>query len=269
MIINKEVLVLAVVYKHTNKINGKVYIGWTHNENPKIRWHGGTNYMHHVYFGAAIKKYGWDGFDHEILFCGLSDEEVKKKEIELIALYDATNPNKGYNLTNGGDGSVGYKHTEKAKESMSKARKGKQRSVVCCQHIRDGLLQSEKHKKAVEARRGVKRSPEVCAKIKEGIRRYYETHDNPMKGKIGVISDEHRKRLSEIRKADMAQRIANGWVSPMKGRHLTQEHKDKISKANTGRHQTEETKQKISLAEKGKSHSEIWKQHIREAKNKK
>ena len=42
-----------------------------------------------------------------------------------IALYDTTNRNKGYNITLGGEGICGYKHTKEARKKMSEARKGK------------------------------------------------------------------------------------------------------------------------------------------------
>mgnify|MGYP002658749408 CR=1 FL=1 len=54
------------VYKHTNKINGKVYIG--QSSNIKERWsRKGTCYKGCTYFYNAIQKYGWDNFEHIIL----------------------------------------------------------------------------------------------------------------------------------------------------------------------------------------------------------
>ena len=74
-----------VVYKHTNKFNGKVYIGIT-SRSVKRRW--GNNGKQYLYdnsrFANAIQKYGWDNFEHEILFEGLSKKEACQKEIELI-----------------------------------------------------------------------------------------------------------------------------------------------------------------------------------------
>lgn len=89
------------VYKHTNKINGKVYIGITVNE-PEVRWgKDGGGYSRQL-FGKAIRKYGWENFEHEILFENLSQKEAFEKEIELISLYDSTNSEKGYNISKGG-----------------------------------------------------------------------------------------------------------------------------------------------------------------------
>lgn len=89
------------VYKHTNKINGKVYIGITINE-PVVRWGRNGDGYSGQYFGLAIQKYGWENFEHEILFENLSAKDASQKEIELIKEYDATNREKGYNVALGG-----------------------------------------------------------------------------------------------------------------------------------------------------------------------
>lgn len=102
-----------IVYKRTNKFNGKVYIGIT-SKTLDRRWANG--YKHNPHFQRAIEKYGKDGFIHEILFSGLTKEEACKKEIELIAFYDSTNPDKGYNISFGGTAPMwGRKHSEETK----------------------------------------------------------------------------------------------------------------------------------------------------------
>ena len=89
------------VYKHTNKINGKVYIGITMHQ-PELRWgKNGKNYKAQV-FTKAIQKYGWNNFEHNILYTGLSEQDACQKEIELIALYKATDKRYGYNVALGG-----------------------------------------------------------------------------------------------------------------------------------------------------------------------
>jgi group I intron endonuclease len=112
---------MYTVYKHTNKINGKVYIGITSKENPNDRWHNGKGYYQNRYFDNAIKKYGWDNFCHDILFSGLSKGEAEDKEIELIASYKSADRKYGYNISLGGN-SYG-KHTEESKRLMSERQK--------------------------------------------------------------------------------------------------------------------------------------------------
>lgn len=72
------------VYKHTNLINNKNYIGIT-CQKPTHRWgHNGHNYKNQPKFYNAIQKYGWDNFLHTIVFENLTKEEALKKESELI-----------------------------------------------------------------------------------------------------------------------------------------------------------------------------------------
>ena len=104
-----------VVYVHINKINGKRYYGIT-SMKPEQRWKNGKGYVGN-HFVNSINKYGWDGFDHIIIARGLTKEEAAWLEIELIAVYDTTNPSHGYNLSPGGD-----LISEESKMKMSEAR---------------------------------------------------------------------------------------------------------------------------------------------------
>lgn len=89
------------VYMHTNKINNKKYIGLTNNISR--RWsRNGSEYRRQRFY-YAIQKYGWDNFEHEILFDNLSKEEACKKEIEMITFYKTTNKKYGYNISSGGE----------------------------------------------------------------------------------------------------------------------------------------------------------------------
>lgn len=95
------------VYIHTNKINGKKYVGQT-CQKPEYRWRkDGRGYRSETYFGKAIQKHGWDSFEHEIVASNLTKEEADNFEVLLINKLDTMNPDKGYNLTKGGEGSVG------------------------------------------------------------------------------------------------------------------------------------------------------------------
>lgn len=105
------------VYCHTNKINGKKYIGITKNS-PAKRWANGKGYQGMV-FGKAIDKYGWESFFHEILFTDLTKEEACQKEIELIARYNTCNPKHGYNQSAGGNAL-----TDDARKLLSNRMKG-------------------------------------------------------------------------------------------------------------------------------------------------
>lgn len=105
-----------IVYKHTCP-SGKVYIGIT-KQAPNKRWLNGLGYQHNDYFFKAIKKYGWENIKHEILVDNLNEKEAKIKEVELISFYKSNQREYGYNITDGGDGVHGFKHTEETKSKI-------------------------------------------------------------------------------------------------------------------------------------------------------
>lgn len=95
---------MSIIYLHRNKINNKVYIGQTIQNNPNSRWKNGHGYKTCYYFYNAIQKYGWDNFEHIILEQNdnWTQDELNNKEKEYINLYQANNPQYGYNTTDGG-----------------------------------------------------------------------------------------------------------------------------------------------------------------------
>ena len=127
------------IYCHTNKINGKQYIGLTSENPPSKRWgSNGINYKQCTCFYGAIQKYGWNNFEHIILEENLTAEQAEQLEKYYIKLYNTMVPN-GYNLTSGGEikkeiseetrkrlreSHLGYKNSEETKKKMSESRKG-------------------------------------------------------------------------------------------------------------------------------------------------
>ena len=95
------------VYVHTNKINGKRYVGVTSKAKPEHRWNSGRGYKENSHFYSAVEKYGWNQFEHTILFDNLTEEEAKDTEKRLIAEWNTQDPSHGYNMTSGGDGAPG------------------------------------------------------------------------------------------------------------------------------------------------------------------
>lgn len=100
------------IYRHIFP-NNKCYIGIT-QQNPNIRWANGLGYKCNTLMWKAINKYGWKNIKHEILFDNLTESEANKKEIELIKLYNSTNPKYGYNIRSGGLVCSGWKHSKEA-----------------------------------------------------------------------------------------------------------------------------------------------------------
>jgi group I intron endonuclease len=119
-----------IVYKATNTVNGKVYIGKTvrylshakarHHQRAKFVWKYGC--LGHFY--NAIRKHGFEAFAWEIVYRGTSDADIQAKERELIADLSACDPSVGYNMTPGGDGGAGKKLADAHKVKMSAAFSG-------------------------------------------------------------------------------------------------------------------------------------------------
>lgn len=200
-----------VVYKTTNLVNGKIYVGKDENNNP--------NYIGSGYaLKPAIKKYGKENFKKEILEECSNSHELCKREMFWINTLNALDPKIGYNIAEGGTG--GNTFAGKTSEEMDKI---KQRINVAGK----GRKFSESHRKllakSASKRKGNKPSPfigmkmedymgqektkEVKDKIKETLKEYYkngmpqdhrEKISKATKGrKLGPMSDEHKKNLKE------------------------------------------------------------------------
>ncbi len=134
---------LGIIYKVTNKINGKIYIGKTVKSLSRRRTehHTGIENTDNVFkgFKGALQKYGKEQFVWEILEeCPI--EELNSREVHYIEDHKSYMKGVGYNLTKGGDGApygdlnpskrpdvkeklrlanTGYKHTEDTLKIMS------------------------------------------------------------------------------------------------------------------------------------------------------
>ena len=112
-----------IVYIHTNKKDGKKYVGIT-RQSPNRRWKNGHGYYENQHFYRAICRDGWDGFTHEIIKAGLSKNDACGLEKELIAKYKSNDERFGYNKSSGGENpNEGAKMSEAAKNKMSIAHK--------------------------------------------------------------------------------------------------------------------------------------------------
>lgn len=125
-----------IVYKITNTINGKIYIGKTK------KYYGATKYgierrlKKHIYDATknkqqnkekdcprlynAIRKYGGANFKTEELEI-TDSKNIDNKEIYYIKLYDSTNRNIGYNIASGGKGRKVVFVSEDVRKKISKA----------------------------------------------------------------------------------------------------------------------------------------------------
>ena len=176
-----------IVYLHISP-NGKRYYGIT-MQDVNRRWQNGNGYRNNKHFTNAIKKYGWDNFQHIIITKGLDEETAKWLEIELIREFDTTNPNKGYNNSLGGES---WNCSEETRKKQSEAKKGEK-------HPNYGKhLSEETRKKIGEGNRGKKISEETKKKQSEVKIGKYDGKNNPMYGKH--LSEETKKKQSEAKK---------------------------------------------------------------------
>lgn len=123
------------VYKITNMVNGKIYIG----QEKRNKGH---------YFGSgllikkAILKYGKENFKKEILETCETKEELDEREIFWIAELNSTDQSIGYNIAQGGSGSHGYEYTEEHRKRISEANTGKKRT----QEFKDNVARIAKER---------------------------------------------------------------------------------------------------------------------------
>ena len=177
-----------IVYKHTAP-NGKVYIGIT-CRTPHERWgKNGSRYKRNVHFTNAINKYGWDNILHEVLYQHLSYEEACKKEIELIAFYEADNPKYGYNGTSGGEENIPNEETRKKMSEHHWNCKGannpwyghvytEEEKLVLVKNLREGYENKPRTKewneKISKANKGKPKSEAHKQALKEAKRKFFE-----------------------------------------------------------------------------------------------
>lgn len=111
---------IATIYRATNTINGKVYIGfdsaWPMRRNCHKSHHQGVDDTTKFY--RAIRKYGWKSFVWDVIYQSKEIEHtLKVMEPHFISEHDSKN--NGYNSTEGGDGIVGLKHSKVTKRKLA------------------------------------------------------------------------------------------------------------------------------------------------------
>lgn len=129
------------VYIHINKINDKKYVGLT-KQNVKDRWKSGSPYKRSVIFYNAIQKYGWDNFEHLLLYDNLTKEEAEQKEMELITQYETLYNQHGYNVEKGGNANKEITEITRKRQSINNGRYWKGKHLP--QEIKDKISKSKK-----------------------------------------------------------------------------------------------------------------------------
>jgi group I intron endonuclease len=268
------------VYKTTNLINNKIYVGQHEGEFTSTYKGSGR------YFRNALNKYGSDNFSVKVLEYCDDANTLNEREIYWIAYYK----DHGfimYNISKGGDGGDTYSGLS---DDDKEAIKNKLRD-----HGYFATLTAEQlHEKAKRSWVTRKRLGHInidMVKLREGLKRYYKSPEYFAKqAERRLLKDQERKQfldkwLSEGHTCEVCGKVLTSYIGEgrfcskscaathphtqetkdklaemnrlgicgNKGKTFTQEHKDKISASHKGRKFTEEHKKRLSEAKKGKS----------------
>ena len=229
------------IYKITNTVNTKVYVGQTRQFPASKRWyshkwdasHGRTK----TAFSNAIRLYGSEKFMFEVVCICADLDELNKKEKEYILLLNSLAPS-GYNLMKGGDN---FEKSDETRKKMSRSLKGR-------------IIDEEWRKNISEGHRGLKKSEETKQKIRDahlGMRMSEESKEKLRIAHTGKkASIETIQKMSEKRKGvPWSENRRNA----SKGRKHSEETKNKMRLAKIGHTVSEETRIKISTTRSNRS----------------
>ena len=177
------------IYKITNTINHKFYIGQSNNINRRFSEHKNLNHEKCPSLLAAYKKYGVENFTFEVL------EECKIEELDDREMYYIELLNPQYNRTKGGCGVKGRNLSDEVKKRLSE--KGKKQW--------DAKSDEEKKKFIKNNLKGWRKGHPVSEYVRQRVR---ETH----------LGTKQPKELIEKRMATMKQKKLAGWKRPSVGK---------------------------------------------------
>jgi group I intron endonuclease len=192
---------MAFIYKITNVINGKVYVGQTNERRVQRRWKRHISALkndahHNQHLQSSWNKYGEQSFKFEVIepFDSELNFDIDNLERYWIKHFDSMNPDKGYNLESGGN--LQKIVSSETKEKISKSLMGR-------------VISQEHRKKVSVAKTGV---------------------PLPEETKLKISATKTGKSLSEEHKA----KISLGLLGNKRSPH-TEEAKNKMSLANKGK----------------------------------
>ena len=163
-----------IIYKTTNLINNKIYIGKDEKNNPNYLGSG-------IIFKKALKKYGRINFKKEILESCNNLDYLYEREIYWIEKLNARDPNIGYNIASGGKNCKinELPNFEEIKKKMLVKNKrtflekyGEERS----KEIIERTVKTQKERKSIVGDKNPSKRPEVAKKISDGNKKYMSEH---------------------------------------------------------------------------------------------
>ena len=212
-------------YKATNKVNGKGYIGFA--TDPLQRWREhkrdaekGKGFA----FADAIRKYGWDAFEFEVICCGWDKREMLEYvEPSLIEQYQSRVNQNGYNVTRGGE------------KFPSNNKGGSKKGRIFSEEARRKMSAAKRGNSSGAANKGRKHSEATRQKM--AVSHFGHQVSEEARKKIGAanshpLTEETKRKLSEINT----------------GRKHSEKTRLKMREAHLGRIVSEETRKKIGEA---------------------
>ena len=212
---------MGSIYKITNTVNSKAYIGQTIHDavTGRINDHLNRTANGSRLVKRAIEKYGKKAFTYEILRDGIIPEFLNDLESEAIEKFNTVAPH-GYNLTTGaGDR---YTHSEETCRKISEAITGKRKSP-------------EHRAKLSEVRKGKPgkpHSPETLRKMSESMRNSPKAKAQRERLRQQPVSAETRKKRSIALSSENNPRY--GKPGTMRGKTFSKEHRQRISESKKG-----------------------------------
>lgn len=214
----QECVLKMIIYKTTNLINGKIYIGKDEKNNQNY-YGSGKSYL------FAEKKHGKENFKKAIIDSSDNLDELCLKEIFWIDFYDARNKRIGYNIAPGGKGGDCRSGMKSSEETKQKLRKPKSEEMK--QKLR-GRIFSAEHK----------------AKISSSKQGHIVSEDTKRKMSVShsgvLLQEKHKLSLS----------------AALQGHIVSEETRRKIGLAHRGKIISDEHKQKMSESAKRRWHSD-------------
>ncbi|MCZ2224288.1 MAG: GIY-YIG nuclease family protein [Chitinophagales bacterium] len=197
------------LYKITNLIDNKIYIGITNNFNRRMYRH--KKECHNEHLKRAIEKYGWENFNKEILKILETKEEVIKEELDTIEYY-RNNFFELYNISGGGEGTVYLKMSDETKKKISdfnkvfantdKERKDRSNRIKGNKNPNFGIPMTDERKNLLlKSHLGKPLSEETKLKMSESLKGKFSGSKNPM------------SKLKEFQVLEIREKFALGQYS--------------------------------------------------------
>jgi hypothetical protein len=197
--VQREIFLFYTIYKITNKINGKYYIGKHQTTNLDDGYMGSGKHLK-----RAIAKYGTDNFTKELLHIYDNEADMNATEKKLVVISEET-----YNLCEGGKGGFGYinsvgknfynNHTNVAIENLAKGKEALQEYYASGKHkeIMKPIIQKIHQKYPEGIWKGKKHTPESITKMSGHNRQ------------TGKLNSQYGKPRSEETKQKIRQTLLN------------------------------------------------------------